>query len=149
MAYVLLDAYETVQVFGPNLASQGQLCTIHSTPSGSVLIRTVPQASFDADQGQGLLSSLSQAVEDILSGGLASAAVGTQGIDDAGLLFDAVDFTVTYTPTTAIPGTISTVVEIPVTILTADTGFGSFLTGGSAHDQLQAAQDKLAAMATG
>jgi len=148
MAYTLLDAYETVQVFGPNLASQGQLCTIVSSPSGSMLIRTVPQASFVADQGQGLLSSLSDAVENLIEGGLASAAVGTQGIDTAGLLFDAVDFTVTYTPATPIPGTITTVVEIPVDVLTADTSFGGFLTGGSATDRLSAAYQKLAAMAT-
>jgi hypothetical protein len=149
MAYQLIDNFETVQVFGPQLASQGQLATIQSFPSGSVLIRTVPQESFDLDQGQGILSSLSTAVEDAISGGLATAAVGTQGIDDANLLFDAVVFTVVYVPPSPVPGTISTEVTVPVDVVAADTQFGSFLTGGSLQDRLAAARDKLAAMATG
>lgn len=149
MSYQTIDSVEVVQVFSPSLVSDALLVTIRSFPSGSVLIRTVPQTSFDLDQGKGLLSSLSTAVEDAIDGGLASAAVGIQGIDDANQLYDAVVFTVVYSPSSPVPGTITTEVTVPVDVVAADTQFGSFLTGGSLQDRLTAARDKLAAMATG
>ena len=147
MSYVLLDSLPTVQVFSPSLVSQGLLCTIGSSPSGSTLIRTVPQASFQADQGAGLLSSLSDAVEAILQEGIATAAAGVQGIDASNLLYDAVLFTVTYVPPSPIPGEITGSVEIPVTSITADTQFGSFLQGGNAADLILAEYNRLKALA--
>ena len=149
MPYTLLNSTDTVQVFGPDLVSEAIVCTILSGPSGSQLVRTVPDAEFQADNGQGLLSSLSDAVEGILQAGVATGAVGNQRVDASGLLADYVDFTVTYRPSTPIPGEIQAVVSIPVDVITADTAFGSFLSGGSATDQIQATYDKLAAMATG
>jgi|SRR5579863_2754560 len=147
MTYRLEDSYDTVQVLSPTLAVEAIYCTIMSAPSGSIVNMTVSKVDFDADQGAGLLDGLSTAVEDALSGGLATAAVGTQGVDDSGLLYDAVVFTVTYAPPNQVAGTLRTTVEIPVNILTADTGFGSFITGGSASDRLKAAYAKLQALA--
>lgn len=149
MSYQTIDSVDVVQVFSPTLVSDALLVTIQSYPSGSVLIRTVPQDIFTAGGTSPILASLSSAVETILQGGLATAAQGTQGIDDSGLIFDAVDFTVTYTPESPIPGTLTATVQVAVDALTADTGFGSFLTGGSAEDQIQATYDRLAAMASG
>jgi hypothetical protein len=149
MSYQTIDSIEVVQVYSPTLVSDALLVTIRSFPSGSVLLRTVPQDIFTTGGTSPILASLSNAVENILDGGLATAAQGTQGIDDSGLLFDAVVFTVTYTPSTPIPGTLTATVEIPVDTITADTSFGSFLTGGSAEDQLQATYDRLAAMSSG
>lgn len=147
MSYVLLDSLPTVQVFSSSLVSQGLLCTIQSAPSGSVLIRTVPQASFQQDQGAGLLNSLADAVENILSEGVATAASGVQGIDASNLLYDAVLFTVTFVPSQPIPGEITGSVEVPVLNITADTQFGSFLQGGSAADAIDAEYQRLKALA--
>ena len=149
MPYTLLNSVDSVQVYGPDLVSETLVCTILSGPSGSTLLRTVPSAEFESDQGQGLLSSLSDAVEQTLQAGTATAAVGNQRVDPSGLLADYVDFTVTYRPPTPVPGEITAVVSIPVNMLTADTSFGSFLSGGSAADQIQATYDRLKAMATG
>lgn len=148
-SYTLQSAYTTVQVLSPTLATEGLYCTIQSAPSGSIVQRFVPQASFDSDQGQGLLDSLATAVEDLIAGGLASAASGSQEVDDSGLLADVVVFTVSYVPPAPTVGTISTTVAVPIDVLTADTQFGSFLTGGTAQERLQAAYDKLKAMASG
>ena len=155
-SYQTIDSIEVVQVFSPTLVSDAILVTIRSFPSGSVLIRTVPQDIFTADKTSPILASLSSAVEDILQGGLATAASGTQGIDDSGLLFDAVIFTVTYQPSVPIPGEISATVTIPVDVVTADTqfgGVGSYFPPGtgfvSAIDQIQATYERLAAMASG
>ena len=149
MSYVLLDNPQVVQVQGPQLALQAMLCTIQSFPSGSFLIRTVPMADFAADRGQGLLASLSDAVESTLEAGVATAAEGVQGIDPNDLIYDAVRFTVSYTPPGAAAGNVSVPVDVPVNVLTADTQFGSFLTGGSAADRISEAYQQLVVMSTG
>lgn len=149
MSYQTLDSIETVQVYSPTLVADALLVTIRSFPSGSVLIRTVPQDIFSTGGTSPILASFSDAVENLLQGGLATAAQGTQAIDDNGLLFDAVVFTVTYTPPNMVPGTLTATVEIPVDVITADTSFGGFLTGGSAIDRIQATYDQLAGIASG
>lgn len=146
MSYQTIDSVETVQVFSPTLVSEALLVTIRSFPSGSMLIRTVPLDVFNSGGTSPLLASLSDAVESILQEGTATAAQGTQGIDESGLIFDAVDFTVTYVPPDPIPGQITATVEIPVNVITEDTGFGSFTTGGSAADQITATYQRLADM---
>jgi hypothetical protein len=149
MSYQLVNSVDTVQILGPSTAVEGLLCTIQSFPSGSILLRMVPLAEFNADEGQGILSSLSNAVEQILGEGTATAATGFQGLDANGLLYDAVTFTVTYTPQTPTGGDITAPVTIPVNVITADTQFGAFLSGGSAADQISATYQKLAAMSSG
>jgi len=149
MPYQLLSSAATVQVYSPTLVSDALICTFVSYPSGSTLISTVPQASFDADQGAGLLESLSAAVEQVLGEGIAVDATGTQGVDTSGLLYDAVLYTVAYVPPTPIPGTITGTVEVPVNVLTADTQFGSFLTGGTAAERILAEYNRLKALAGG
>jgi hypothetical protein len=147
--YRLENSYDTVQVLSPTLAVEAIYCTIQTSPSGSIVQRAVPKTEFASDQGEGILSSLATAVEDMIAGGLASSASGTQGVDSSGLIFDAVTFTVQYTPPTLIAGTLTTTVDVPVDVLTADTSFGSFLTGGSAQERVKAAYDSLVKLAGG
>lgn len=149
MAYQLLDSTATVQVYSSQLVSGALLCTIQSFPSGSILIRTVPSAEFQADQGVGILTSLSDAVEGILQEGVATAAQGTQGLDAANLLFDGVIFTVTYVPPYVSPGTIEGEVTIPVNVITADVGLLAGSGAASAPDLLLAEYDRLKALAGG
>lgn len=149
MAYLLLDTTDTVQVLGPHLVVEGLLCSIQSFPSGSRLVRTVPLVDFQADHGQALLSSLSDAVEQELGAGVATAAEGFQALDSSQLLYDAVTFTVTYAPPNSTGGTIEAPVTIPVNVLTADTQFSGFLAGGSAAERIDATYQKLQAMASG
>lgn len=149
MAYRLISSQDTVQVLGGTNVQDALLCTVQSGPSGSYLVRTIPAASFQADQGQGLLASLANAVEQILEAGTAIAASGFQGVDAADLLVDFVRFTVGYTPEGGTPGEITADVDIPVNVVTADTQFGSFLEGGSAVERIDATYQKLAAMAAG
>lgn len=149
MSYQLLSSPDSVQVLSPTLAVEGMLCTMQSFPSGSTLIRFVPAAEFDADQGSGILASLSSAVEQILQEGTATSATGTQGVDDNGLIYDAVLFTVSYQPPYTTPGPLTAPVQIPVNVITEDTQFGSFTEGGSAADQISAAYQRLVAMSTG
>lgn len=147
--YTLQSSYDTVQVFSPTEAVDSIFCTIVTDGSGSVVQRTIPKDSFGTGRDVGLLESLATAVDDAISGGLATGAVGTQDVDDQGLIMDAVTFTVTYTPSQPTIGPLTTTVTIPVNVLTADTQFGSFLGGGSATDRLGAAYDNLRTLAGG
>lgn len=156
MGYTLQSSYDTVQVLSSTSAIDALFCTIVTSGSGSIVNRTLPKSAFDAGGGSGALESLATAVDEAISGGLAIFAVGTQGVDDAGLIFDAVTFTVEYTPPSGSLGPITTTVEIPVDVLTADTQFGGALAtyfGGSGQQSpqqtLRDAYDRLAAMASG
>lgn len=149
MGYALISSYDTVQVFSPTSAVDAIYCTIRTTGSGSIVSRSVPQTEFVTDQGAGILDSLATAVDDAISGGLATAAAGSQGIDVSGLLYDAVTFTVTYAPPYQTIAPLTATVEIPVDVLTADTSLGGFLAGGSATEQLQATYQHLKTLAGG
>lgn len=136
------------QVVGTTVAD-GQVVSFISSPSGSVLIRWISQDDFTSDRGNGLMGSLSDAVENILGEGIAVNAVGVQTVETSGFISDNVDFTVRYRPPYTALGTIETTVRIPVPTLVADTQFGSFLTGGSAVDQINAAYDHLRTLTGG
>lgn len=147
MGYVLENNYLTVRALSPSLSSEIELATIRTTPSGAIVTLGVPKSIFDTAAGNNVLNDFAQAVEDLLAGALASGAVGVQGIDEQGLVYDAVAFTVVYEPATPRLGTISTVVEIPAGVITADPSFANFLTGGSATERLAAAYANLKALA--
>lgn len=148
MAYRLINSTDTVLVYGTTV-SDALACTIATSPSGAIVVRTIARAAFEADNGQGLLNSLADAVENILGEGVAIGASGFQSVDVNGFLADFVRFTVGYTPQGGTPGEITADVDIPVPVLTADTQFGSFLDGGSAADRIGATYSRLQAMATG
>ena len=139
MAHRLLDSQSVIQVFGPNLASEAIFCTFQSFPSGSVLIRTVPQDTFIRGDGGPLVETLAEAVENLLSAEVAIAAAGTQGLDASNLIFDAVTFTVEYVPTYSTPGRILGDVQIDVRVITADQ---SLLGGSGAENAAQLINDE-------
>lgn len=141
------DSRPTVQVYSPTLAEEAELVTFTSTPSGSTLIRTIAQADFDADRGKALIDSLSDAVESILQEGIATGASGSQGVDDQGFIFDAVTFTVEYVPQRTIPGRLIANVQIPVSVLTLDTQFGSLDTLTTAPEMILNEYNRLKALA--
>lgn len=141
MSYRLLDSQVVVQVAGPSLASEALFCTFQSFPSQSILLRTLPNDTFAPDGSNPLLADLSDAVESILSEGVAVGAAGTQGLDASNLIYDAVTFTVKYVPPYPTPGEILGEVQIPVNIITADT---SLLGGGGVENAPQQIADEYA-----
>ena len=143
-AYTLQSSYDTVQVFSASEVVDAIYCVIATNGHGAVVNRTIPKANFgQAGRDVGMLNSLATAVDEALDGGLAIAATGVQDVDDSNLLIDAVQFTVQYVPANPTLGPLTTTVTIPVNVLTIDTQFGSFLTGGSATERLQAAYQNL------
>lgn len=143
-----IASYPTVKIVG-GTATDAVMVTFISTPSGSTLQRSVSDPDFQADRGKALIDSLSDAVEQILGEGIAIAATGSQGIDPSDFIFDAVTFTVGYTPPNGAPNALTATVEIPVTTLTADTQFGSLLQGGSPAEIIRGTYAKLQELAGG
>lgn len=149
MTSVVQASRPTVQVYSPTLAEEALIVTFFSYPSGSTLIRTVPQTSFEAGNGGPLCESLSAAVEEILGEGIATSAAGTNGVDDSGLIYDAVIFTVEYEPSPPRVGRILADVTIPVQTITIDTQFGSIPGFQTAPELILDTYNKLKAMAGG
>lgn len=146
MSTQLLDSNPQVQVVG-TVTADGQVVNFQTFPSGSALVRWISQADFTSDRGKALQDSLGDAVENILGEGIAVDATGVQTVDSSGFIADNVDFTVRYMPTYPSLGGATTTVRVPVTILVADTQFGSFIQGGSASDLILAAYNHLKALA--
>ena len=149
MGYTLIGSYDTVQVLSATSAVDAIFCSIVTSGSGSNVQMAIPKQQFSANQGAGELNTLADAVDGAISGGLAVAAVGTQGVDSAGLLYDAVSFTVEYVPPTSSPSPITTTVELPVGVLTLDPAIALHITGGNTTERLQAAYDQLKTLAGG
>lgn len=149
MGYVLKSSYDTVQVLSATSAVDVIYCTIVTDGSGSVVQEAITKHEFEANQGAGELNTLADAVDGAISGGLATFAVGTQGVDASGLIFDAVTFTVEYVPPQPTFAPITTTVEIPVGVLTLDPAIALHITGGNTTERLQAAYDKLKTLAGG
>lgn len=149
MTSVVIDARPTVQVYSPALAEQALLVTFHSYPSGSVLLRSIPETAYDKGDGGALCESLSAAVEQILGEGIAVAAAGSQALDDSGLIYDAVTFTVEYVPSYASPGRITNDISIPVNTITLDTQFGSIPGLETAPELILDEYNRLKALAGG
>ena len=147
MPYQLMSSTSTVQVFSPTAVSDAVFCTILSGPSNSVLVRTITQTQFTADQGADLLIDLSNAVEGFILEGPASAATGTQGVDASGLLYDAVVFTVTYKPTYPTFGPITGDVEIPVNTVTAALEGGKLASASDVEAIIMTEYNRLKALA--
>lgn len=147
-SYTLQSSYDTVQVFSASEVVEAIYCTIATNGHGAVVNRTIPKRNFGSGGADvGMLDSLATAVDQALDGGLAIAATGVQDVDASNLIMDAVQFTVQYVPAAPTIGPLTTTVTIPVDVVTADTQFGSFLTGGSMSEQLQAAYNNLKALA--
>lgn len=145
--FTVVSQRSTVQVLAANQVIKVEEVGFATKPSGVYAQVYVPWAEWEADHGTPYISALATGIEDLIAGGLADGGAFVQDIDPStGLLTDYIDFTVSYSPSgVALPMT--TTVRVPVTLLGVDTGFGGFLSGGSATDMLRAAYDALVATA--
>lgn len=135
-----------MQVLSPQQVIDVEEVGFITSPSGIYAQREVPYTAWSQEGADAWIAPLATAIEDLISGGLASSASFVQDVDDSGLLTDYIEFTVTYTPNTGLGLPMSTFVRIPVNALTLDTQFGTF-TGTSPADQLSAAYQALVATA--
>lgn len=150
-SFNVIAQYPTVQVLSPNEVIDVQAVEFVTVPSGVIGTRLVPRAGWIASGAEGWIAPLAQAIEDMISGGLASYATFVQSVDPGtGLLTDAYEFTVVYDPGDGRPVQ-SAVATVPAADLTTDSQFfdvGRFFpTGGapsqSPQDAVRAVYDRL------
>lgn len=139
--YTVVSQRPTVQVLSGNQVADVQEVGFVTSPSGVYGQRYVPQAAWLAEGAAAWIGPLADAIENLISGGLASFMTWVQDVDPVtGLLTDYYDVTVEYDPGDGRPVQTGSV-RIQLNLLTLDTQFGSFLTsgpGGATQDPVEA-----------
>jgi hypothetical protein len=144
--YVVVDQSPVTQILGPNNILSGERVEFVTKPSGIYAQRIVPLPKWEEGDTEGWITPLAEAIENMISGGLASYATWLQTVDPAsGLLADAISFIVTYDPGDGRP-VMSAEASVPVASLTVDTAFGGVLNsyfggGSSSLDPQQTVRD--------
>lgn len=122
--YTVQSQLKSVQVLSPSQVIDVEVLGATTIPSGVYFEVSVPLASWSAGAFDAFLSPVATAIEQRLSGGSADAASWRQDVDDTGLLTDYIDFVVSITPPAGTTGPMSTVVSVPMNLLTADISIG-------------------------
>lgn len=142
--YQVISQVPSVQVLSPSEVVDTMEVGFVTIPSGVYAQRSVPRAAWSTGGSAAWVGPLASAIEGLFSGGLASGATFVQDVDPGtGLLADAIEFIVTYTPPPPGIGTSSATVTIPVNHLTLDTSFGGFVTGSDPAQLLSDAYNQL------
>lgn len=146
-AYDLLSSNSTVQVLSPTLASNAVDIWISTKPSHAVVNLVLDKGTFDSNEGDVVLALFAGTVEEILAGGKAIGAVGTSDLDASGLREVFVTFTVGYTVPGANlpPATVD--VDVPVGLLAGAQGSMGAGALAEAEAMIDAAYNKLVALA--
>lgn len=126
--YSIQGSYSTVQVITPSLTQPIQYTTIQTQPSGVIASIALAKIDFQAGTGSTLLGIFADAIEQIMSHPEVIAGIGTQQLDENGLLADFVTFTVQYVgPNTASSG-VTAEADVPVGMLNfTDGAIGALL----------------------
>jgi hypothetical protein len=141
-SYTVVSQRRTVQVLSQTQVADVEEVGFITHPTGIYSQREVPIQAWQTDGAGPWIGTLADAIEGLISGGLATGAVFVQDVDASGLIADFMDFTVSYTPPGGIGLPMTSIVRVPINALTLDTSFGSF-TGTSPADMLSAAHDAL------
>lgn len=133
-SFVVVSQASATQVLGPNQVIDIERVGFVTKPSGVYAERMVPRDAWQQQGSAAWIAPLADAIENMISGGLATSASWVQDIDPGtGLLVDAIEFVVTYDPQDGRPIQ-EALATVPVSALTLDTQFGGVLAtyfGGS------------------
>lgn len=147
--YDLLASEPTVQVLSPTLVNDVVYCTIQTTPSGVIASIPVQQDVFNLGTAGVELFNFADAIEQIMAINYVIAGVGTQQIDNAGLLQDFVTFTIGYPKEHAEGSTVTVSADIPVDTLNFSDAEIGRVALQNVENILNLAYDNLAAAARG
>jgi hypothetical protein len=126
--YSIQGSYSTVQVITPTLTQPIQYTTIQTSPSGVIASIALDKADFDAGTASPLLTAFSNAIEQIMQRSEVIAGIGTQQIDENGLLTDYVTFTVQYVSANTASSGVTAEADVPVGMLNfTDGAIGALL----------------------
>lgn len=126
--YSIQGSYSTVQVITPTLTLPIQYTTIQTQPHGVIAAIALAKADFDAGTSGPLLQAFADAIETIMNHPEVIAGIGTQQLDENGLLTDFVTFTVQYSGPGAAASGVTAEADVPVGMLNfMDGAIGALL----------------------
>lgn len=150
MAYNLFSSESTVHVLSPTEIVDAVRATVVTPNRGVIAASIVPEAHWGTVQGTQQLNQYAFGIEWLLDHTSAIAAIGTQSIDDNGLLKHQVTFTIEYTPPGSPTGKITAQVDVPNPLLEQIISPGGPSPGlTSALQIIVQAEDDLRTMAGG
>ena len=118
-AYTLVSSYSTVQVASPTAILDVVYCTIQTNPHGVTAAFPVAQDVFDQGNAGPTLSAFAKNIEAIMEDSRVIAGVGSQTIDDSGLLSDNVVFTVQFIDQLLAPNGATALATVGVNLLSS------------------------------
>lgn len=148
-SYSIVASYTTVQSITPTLTYPIQYTTIQSQPSGVIASIPLAKVEFDAGTSGPLLQAFSDAIEEIMQRTEVIAGIGSQTIDENGLLADFVVFTVQYSGPGAASSGVTAEADVPVGLLNFTDGAIGALLLKQVDAIIQAAYNSLQAAAGG
>src|SRR6266566_9287415 len=95
-SYTPLESHRDIQVLSGTQVIDVERVAGTTVPSGIYFERVVPLTIFGTPAATAYVSRLAQAIEDRISSGLADSAAFVQDVDPSGLLFDAIEFLISY-----------------------------------------------------
>jgi hypothetical protein len=119
--YIVQSQKRGVQVLSDTVVVDVEEVGANTVPHGVYFEREIPITTWTQDHGAAMLDELATGIEQRLDSGLADSAQWTQDLGTDGLLSDFVDFTVSIPPGPGQLGPMTTVVRVPVNLLTSDT----------------------------
>ena len=115
--YSTQGSYSTVQVLSPTLTQPIQYVTIQTSPSNVIASIAVQKKEFDAGTAAPILQAFADAIEQIMALDEVIAGIGTQQLDENGLLADYVTFTVQYSSSNTAASGVTAEADVPVNML--------------------------------
>jgi hypothetical protein len=135
-SYTPIESHRDIQVLSGTQVIDVERVAGTTVPHGVYFERVVPLTIFGTGAATAYIAELANAIEQRLDSGLADSASFVQDVDGSGLLFDAIEFLVSYQGTQPGAGLFTTTVTVPVNLLTADTAFVGDLVSSLFEDAL-------------
>jgi hypothetical protein len=123
--------------------------TGYTKPSNVQLIILVPLKAWESGAYDAYLETPAQWIEQLISGGLVTAAVWYQETDASTLLAGFVRLTVTYNPPDSAAGPFSGFVNVSMSTLALADPFDAPGPGGTLSERIKAEYDRLVTLAGG
>jgi hypothetical protein len=138
----------------PHVISQTQVADViavggYTKPSGVYLVILVPLKAWQSGAYDSYLQTPAQWIEQLLAGGIVTAAAWYQQTDSSTLLAGYVRLTVTYNPSDGSKGPFSGFVNVPMSILALADPFSAPMPGGTLDEQVKAEFDRQLALGGG
>lgn len=147
--YITAGSEQTIQILSQTEVADVEAIAIYTQPSNVRLTVYVPLLAFKAGHEAAYLNTPAMWIEQLLAGGIVTAAVQYQDTDASRLLAGYVRLTVSYVSPNAAQGVFRAYVSVPMTTLQLADPFSAPLEGGTVDSVIKATYDRLVTLAGG